>query len=85
MAETRSKTQLPMPEITAPPPAKETQEVFERGVKAGRELADTVVRRVAAWAEENPGQLVLAGVALGFVLGKLLLARPRAITENLEE
>jgi len=83
MAETRSKTQLPMPEIAAPPDPD--MAAFERGVKAGRELADTAVRRVAAWAEEHPGQLVLAGLALGFVLGKLLLARPRPVIEDSRE
>jgi hypothetical protein len=82
MAETRGKAQLPMPEITARP--EDDAEVFARGLRAGRELADTAVRRIGAWAEEHPGQVVLAGLALGFVLGKLLLGRRRPISEELE-
>ena len=83
MGETRGKTQLPIPEITAPRMEDDT-EVFARGLRAGRELADTAVRRVGAWAEENPGQVVLAGLALGFILGKLLLGPRRTLSEELE-
>jgi hypothetical protein len=83
MAETRGNTQLPMPEITAPRGGWDV-EAFERGFQAGRELAETAVRRVGAWAEEHPGQVVLAGLALGFVLGKLLLGRRRPLSEELE-
>jgi hypothetical protein len=83
MAETRGKTQLPIPEITTPRIGDDV-EVFERGLRAGRELAETAVRRIGAWAEENPGQVVLAGLALGFVLGKLLLGRRRTLSEELE-
>jgi len=66
MAETHSKTQLPIL-----PPAIDF-ETFERGVELGRAWADKAARRVAAWAEENPGQLVLAGIIGGLVVGKLL-------------
>ena len=83
MAETRGKTQLPIPEITAPRTGDDV-EVFERGLRAGRELAETAVRKIGAWAEEHPGQVVLAGVALGFVLGKLLLGRRKTVIEELE-
>jgi hypothetical protein len=83
MAEMRGKTQLPMPEIT-PPRTENDVQVFERGLRAGRELAETAVRRIGAWAEEHPGQVVLAGVALGFLLGKLLLGRRRTVSEELE-
>ncbi len=64
MAQTMSKTQLPL--------GDEDVAMFERGVAVGRDAASAAVRKVAAWAEEHPGQLVLAGLALGFVLGKLL-------------
>ncbi len=50
---------------------------FGRGVALGRDYADLASRRLAAWAEENPGQLLLAGLAAGFVLGKPLFRRPR--------
>ena len=83
MAETRSKTQLPMSEISAPS-AEEAARAFQRGVELGREYAETALRRVAAWAEENPGQLLIAGVAVGFVLGKLLFHHPRSPVEELD-
>lgn len=49
---------------------------FERGIAVGREVAGRAVRRVAALAEENPGQMLLAGLCLGLLAGKLLLRRP---------
>ncbi|HUJ28366.1 MAG TPA: hypothetical protein VLW85_20230 [Myxococcales bacterium] len=50
---------------------------FERGIAAGREAADRARRGLAAWAEENPGQMLLVGLAAGFLVGKLLLRKPR--------
>ncbi|HYS07700.1 MAG TPA: hypothetical protein VEP66_03110 [Myxococcales bacterium] len=82
MAETRGKVQLPMPEV-APRPSPD-EDAFQRGLMMGREVAENAVRKIGAWAEENPGQLVLAGLAFGFVLGKILLRRPRTVSE-LEE
>ena len=82
MAETRSKTQLPMSEISTPS-AEEAARAFQRGIELGRDYAETTLRRVAAWAEENPGQLLLAGVAVGFLLGKLLFSRPRGPADDL--
>jgi len=82
VAETRSKTQLPMSEISAPS-AEEAARAFQRGIELGRDYAETALRRVAAWAEENPGQLLLAGVAVGFLLGKLLFSRPRGPADDL--
>jgi ElaB/YqjD/DUF883 family membrane-anchored ribosome-binding protein len=80
MGETRSKTQFPMAATTATPPAAD----FQRGLQVGREAAQTAIRRIGAWAEENPGQMVLAGLALGFVLGKLLFGRRTPVSEDLE-
>jgi len=82
VAETRSKTQLPMSEISTPS-AEEAARAFQRGIELGRDYAETALRRVAAWAEENPGQLLLAGVAVGFLLGKLLFSRPRSPADDL--
>jgi len=82
MAETRSKMQLAMPEIGAPHPSA-AEDPFQRGLQVGRQVAETAVRKIGAWAEEHPGQVVLAGLALGFVLGKLLFNRPRPVTEDL--
>jgi hypothetical protein len=80
MAESRSKTQFAMPGITpAGPSGEEDTRAFGRGLQVGRDAAQLAMRRIAAWAEEHPGQMVLAGVALGFVLGKLLLGRRRPV------
>ena len=83
MGETRSKSQLPMSGITAPPPAEGSQ-AFRRGLEAGRDYAETAARRIGAWAEENPAQVLLAGLALGFVLGKLLSRRPPPALDAIE-
>ena len=83
MGETRSKTQLPMSGIPTPPgAATEESEAFRRGLEAGRDYAERAARKIGAWAEENPGQVLLAGLAVGFVLGKLLSRRPASITEE---
>jgi len=83
VGETRSKTQLPMSGIAAPPaaPAEET-EAFRRGLELGRDYAEKAARKIGAWAEENPGQVLLAGLAAGFVLGKILYRRPPAIIDE---
>jgi len=75
MAQPMSTTQFPLPGLDV--------ETFQKGVEKGRELALLAQRRVAAWAEENPGQVILAGLALGFVLGKLLF-RKRATVLDVE-
>jgi hypothetical protein len=85
MAETRSKTQLPMSGVATPPStAAEESEAFRRGLEAGRDYADKAARKIGAWAEENPGQVLLAGLAVGFVLGKLLYRRPASIADELD-
>ena len=61
-------------------------EAFRRGMTRGRELTEVARRKLGAWAEENPGQLVVAGLALGFVLGKLLLpSRQRELPRRRDE
>ena len=79
MAQTQSKVQLPIGAI--PQAGEERAQAFERGLQLGRAYADYALRRVAAWAEENPGQLLLAGLAAGFALGKLLHPRPGHLEE----
>ncbi|MCA1827449.1 MAG: hypothetical protein ABR567_11955 [Myxococcales bacterium] len=73
MAEARSNTQLP---IGTKSVIEEEIEAFQQGIEIGRQYADVARRRVAGWAEEHPGQLILAGLVGGFILGKLLF-RPR--------
>jgi len=77
MAETQSKVQLPMASITQRPAADEEARAFEQGLELGRKYAETAVRKVAAWAEEHPGQLLLAGLGAGLLLGTLFLRRRR--------
>ena len=50
-------------------------DVFAQGIQLGQVAA----RRMAAWAEENPGQMLVVGLGLGFLVGKLLLRKPRRI------
>ena len=83
MGETRSKTQLPMSGIATPPAATEETEALRRGLELGRDYAEKAARKIGAWAEENPGQVLLAGLAVGFVLGKLL-RRPTPIVDDLD-
>jgi hypothetical protein len=72
------------PGLSAPGPVPEGDvEAFRRGMSRGRGLAEGIRRRLGAWAEEHPGQVVLAGLAAGFVLGKLFLG-PRAVEEELD-
>jgi hypothetical protein len=84
MGETGSQTRFPMQGVGGTSPAGDGAHAFQRGVQLGREAAGTAVRKIAAWSEEHPGQMVLAGLALGFVLGKLLAGRPRPVSEELE-
>ena len=80
MAETETQTRFPIQVVGGASPAGEGAHAFQRG----REAAGTAVRKIGAWSEEHPGQMVLAGLALGFVLGKLLAGRPRPVSEELE-
>jgi len=82
MAEARSNTQLPLGHKSI---VEEEIEAFQQGIAIGREYADLARRRVAAWAEENPGYLILAGLASGFILGKLFFRpRPKIALEDFE-
>lgn len=64
--------QVPMDEIRKPGAADPAPDVpFQQGIEIGREWVQQAAVKVAAWAEENPGQMVLAGLGLGFVIGKL--------------
>lgn len=84
MAEARSKTQLPPGTSAAKSVVQAELEAFQEGVQLGREYAGLAMRKIAAWAEENPGQMLFAGLAAGFVLGRLLL-RPRRRVADLDE
>jgi hypothetical protein len=60
---------------------QQVDEAFQRGLELGREWVRKASVKMAAWAEENPGQMVLAGLAAGFVFGKIFL-RPRKRLED---
>ena len=87
MAETPSKTQLPLSHgEPVLPGAEEEAQAFQRGLLLGREYAETAIRRIGAWAEENPGQVLLAGLGAGILLGKVLFPRRRStVIEDLED
>jgi hypothetical protein len=80
VAETHSKTQFP----AVPRGTDEGEAAFGRGLALGQEYAGTALRRIGAWAEEHPGQLLIAGLAAGIVLGKLLFPKRRRIIEELD-
>jgi hypothetical protein len=46
-------------------------EMFQQGMQIGKQWAQKAATGIAVWAEKNPEQVVLAGLAAGFVLGKL--------------
>ena len=56
---------------------QEELEAFQQGIELGKQYADVAARRVGAWAEENPGQMLLVGLAAGFIVGKLLFPSRR--------
>ena len=84
MSDMRSQTQLPMQRTGGGLPPGEDVDAFRRGIQIGREVAGTAIRKIGAWSEEHPGQMVLVALALGFLLGKLLGGGPRPISEELE-
>jgi hypothetical protein len=72
------------PTLARPGPVPEGgTAAFIRGQMRGRELAGLWRRRLAAWAEENPGQLLVAGLFAGFVAGKVF-RRPRRIELDID-
>jgi len=83
VAQSFSRTQLPAPGVAAP--GAQQARAFQRGLELGQDYAGTAVRRIAAWAEEHPGQALLAGLAAGFILGKLFFPRRRRVIEELED
>lgn len=54
-------------------------EAFQEGIELGKQYASVAARRVAAWAEENPGQVIAVGALAGFILGKMFFRPPRRV------
>ncbi len=78
MAEARGNTQILFTKSVLQAEA----EAFKEGLAAGRRQVQVARRRVSAWAEEHPGQMLIAGLLAGFVMGKLIF-RPQA--EDLDD
>jgi hypothetical protein len=55
----------------------ETAEMFQQGMELGKVWAKKASDGLTVWAAKNPEQVVLAGLATGFVLGKLLFGGKR--------
>lgn len=80
MAESRTGTQLPLPEGVSP---DQVAQAFEQGIELGKVWMQDASVKLKAWAEENPGQFVIAGVVAGFVLGKILFpSRRRSVIDG---
>ena len=79
MAEARSNTQLPLGVNAGKSIVEEELDAFKDGIEIGRQYADVAVRRIGAWAEEHPGQVVLAGLLAGFLIGKIFMRPKRKI------
>ena len=51
--------------------------MFQQGMELGKVWAGKAAKGIAVWAEKNPEQVVLAGLAAGFVLGKIFFGGRR--------
>jgi hypothetical protein len=58
----------------------ETLEMFQQGMELGKVWSKKAAKGIAAWAEKNPEQVVLVGLATGFVLGKIFFGSRRRET-----
>jgi hypothetical protein len=56
---------------------EETVEMFQQGMELGKVWSKKAAQGLTVWAEKNPEQVVLAGLAVGFVLGKLFFGSSR--------
>ncbi len=77
MAEARSNVQLPLGAFAAKSVVQAEIEAFQEGIELGRQYAQLAARKVAAYAEENPGRMLLIGLVAGFIGGKFLFRRTR--------
>jgi hypothetical protein len=69
--ETQSQSQT---QARAAAALEEGAQLFQQGMTTGKVWAEKATRGLERWAEKSPEQVVLAGLAVGFVLGKILLA-----------
>ena len=81
MAEARSNVQFPLGGFAAKSVIQAEMEAFQEGIELGKQYAQVAARKLAAYAEENPGTMLLIGLASGFLVGKMLFRPPRRIPE----
>jgi ElaB/YqjD/DUF883 family membrane-anchored ribosome-binding protein len=55
----------------------ETVEMFQQGMELGKVWSRKAAKGIAVWAEKNPEQVVVVGLAVGFVLGKIFFGGGR--------
>jgi hypothetical protein len=59
--------------------------LLAEGMVAGREWMRSAVQKTLAWVEENPGAALICAAGAGFIAGKLLLRRPRALEDLVDD
>jgi hypothetical protein len=59
--------------------------LLAEGMVAGREWMRSAVQKTLAWVEENPGAALICAAGAGFIAGKLLLRRPRALDDLVDD
>ena len=55
------------------------------GMVAGQKWMRSALQKTLAWVEENPGAALLCAAGVGFIAGKLLLRRPRALEDLVDD
>ena len=68
----------------APAPQQSPKEAFQQGIELGKEYVQQASVKLAAWAEENPGQMLVVGLFAGFLVGKLFLS-PRRESRSFDD
>ena len=72
---------------TPPEPGMDEEDLalLAEGIVAGRERMRSALQKTLAWVEENPGAALICAAGAGFIAGKLLLRRPRALEDLADE
>jgi ElaB/YqjD/DUF883 family membrane-anchored ribosome-binding protein len=63
-------------------PVESDAALLAHGIEVGREWARSALQKTMAWIDENPGSALLCAAAAGFVVGKLVLRKPRELEED---
>ena len=65
--------------------SEEDLAMLAEGMVAGREWMRSALQKTLAWVEENPGAALICAAGVGFIAGKLLLRRPRALEDLVDD